>query len=165
MPGGGTRTSLVNTVNQIAPRDGSPLVSYSFGNTPAVDLAQFKETFQNNGVFGPGYPLVPSDSQRIRRWDYPTSYNTTYTPRSYESIDFSQLRGLAESHDITRLAIETRKDQIESLEWTINSIDNKDIVGDAEDRAAALIKFFQRPDGRHRFGTWLRVLVEDMLVL
>ena len=29
------------------------------------------------------------------------------------------LRALADSHDITRLAIETRKDQIEKLDWTI----------------------------------------------
>ena len=61
----------------------------------------------------------------MRLWDFPVGYNTIYTPRSYEAIGFDELRALADSHDITRLAIETRKDQIEKLDWTIKSRNRK----------------------------------------
>ena len=43
--------------------------------------------------------------------------STRRAPMSRSSFD--ELRALADAHDITRLAIETRKDQIEKLDWTI----------------------------------------------
>jgi len=42
---------------------------------------------------------------------------TSTTPRSYEPVTFDELRALAYSENLTRMAIETRKDQIEKLEW------------------------------------------------
>jgi hypothetical protein len=74
----------------------------------------------DQGIFSPGYPLVPPDREEVRLWDFPVGYNTIYTPRSFEAIGFEELRALADSHDITRLAIETRKDQIEKLDWKIS---------------------------------------------
>jgi hypothetical protein len=100
-PSGGTRTP----------------VSYTWGSwgKPSTDITQFRDVFQpDRGTFAPGYPLVPTAPERVRVWDYPIGYNTLFTPRSYERITFAELRALAENHDITRLAIETRKDQIES---------------------------------------------------
>jgi hypothetical protein len=38
------------------------------------------------------------------------------TPRSFEAVGFTELRALADAHDITRLAIDTRKDQIAALD-------------------------------------------------
>src|ERR1700738_125116 len=111
-PAGGKRTSLA---------------SYSWGGWGAQnDVAQFREFFQpSQGIFSPSYPLAPTQPEPVRLWDFPVGYNTIYSPRSYEAIGFDELRTLAESHDITRLAIETRKDQIEKLEWTINSRNEK----------------------------------------
>src|SRR6516164_11379543 len=100
-PPGGKRTSLV---------------SYTWGGWGTQnDVTQFRNVFQpDQGIFAPGYPLVPTERERVRLWDFPVGYNTTYTPRSYENIGFAELRALADSHDITRLAVETRKDQIEN---------------------------------------------------
>jgi hypothetical protein len=96
-PVGGKRTSLA---------------SYTWGGWgPQNDFGQ--------GLFSPSYPLVPIQPEPVRLWDFPVGYNTIYTPRSYEAIGFDELRTLAESHDITRLAIETRKDQVEKLDWVI----------------------------------------------
>ena len=63
------------------------------------------------GLFAPGYPLPPVEPERLRALDYPVGYNYIYTPRSFEPIGFAELRALAQNHDITRLCIETRKDQ------------------------------------------------------
>ena len=101
----------------------------------------------------------------MRLWDFPVGYNTTYTPRSYEPIGFDELRALAESHDITRLAIETRKDQIEKLEWTIKSRDERNPAADAPAHIERLTEFWRMPDGEQPFATWLREALEDVLVL
>jgi HK97 family phage portal protein len=75
------------------------------------------------------------------------------------------LRRLAEAHDITRLAIETRKDQLERLDWTVRPCGDRPTRPDAVSRAAALAAFWRRPDGERPFATWLRELLEDLLVL
>jgi HK97 family phage portal protein len=101
----------------------------------------------------------------VRLWDFPVGYNTIYTPRSYEPIGFDELRKLAESHDITRLAIETRKDQIEKLEWTIKPRADRSPAADLRSRIAGVTEFWRRPDGEQPFATWLREALEDVLVL
>src|SRR5882762_11258403 len=104
MPNGGKRTSLT--------------ASYSWGQSGLE--AQFAPVFQpSRGIFSPGYPLAPPEPAPLRIRDFPVGVNTITTPRAYEPISFAELRALADAHDITRLAIETRKDQIEKLDWTI----------------------------------------------
>jgi HK97 family phage portal protein len=154
-PAGGVRTSLV---------------SYNWGSPGRLaggqdEVARFATVFDTGGIFSPGQPLVPPDRERLRVWDFPVGVNFIYTPRAYEPIGFGELRALAESHDITRLAIETRKDQIESLEWRIRPRNGRAADRDAAARIAALTRFWQRPDGEQPFATWLREALEDMLVL
>src|SRR6201987_6413503 len=112
---GGKQTPLTQ-------RGREPITSYTWGGWGTQnDITQFRQVFQpDQGIFSPSYPLVPPERERVRLWDFPVGYNTTYTPRSYESIGFAELRALADSHDITRLAVETRKGQVEKLGWTIN---------------------------------------------
>ncbi|MBV8333876.1 MAG: phage portal protein [Alphaproteobacteria bacterium] len=142
-------------------------MSYSWGGWGTQDdVTQFRELFQpGQGIFSPGYPLVPPERERVRLWDFPVGYNTLYTPRSYEPVGFVELRALADSHDITRLAIETRKDQIEKLEWTIRSRKDRDSLANAEARIERLTEFWSQPDGEQPFATWLREALEDVLVL
>ncbi len=107
--------------------------------------------------------MVPVERERLRQWDFATGYNYIYTPLSYEPVSFRELRALSQE-PITRLCIETRKDQIEALEWSIKPIDERNQKAGANDRAAALVKFFKKPDGFNPFATWLRLLIEDVLV-
>jgi hypothetical protein len=94
----------------------------------------------------------------------PVSWNTNYRPRSYEAIGYLELRALAEAYDIVSLAIETRKDQIEALEWQIKpTAPKQDGSGDA--RIKALQTFRRKPDGVYDFATWLRELLDDLLVI
>lgn len=143
------------------------LASYTWGGFGTQnDITQFRDVFQpDQGIFSPGYPLVPPERERVRLWNFPVGYNTIYTPRSYEPVGFDELRALAESHDITRLAIETRKDQIEKLDWTIRSRDEKNPSPDALARINRLTDFWRKPDGEQPFATWLREALEDLLVL
>ncbi len=171
---GGVQTSLTGMVQGMmaalrrktrgAPR-GAPVQSPGDKNNPA-DLTQFADQFEpSGGLFAPGYPLPPVEPERLRALDYPVGYNYLYTPRSYEPIGFAELRALAQAHDITRLCIETRKDQIEALDWQIRSRDEKHPKAGAEARAESVTEFWRKPDGTHDFATWLRLLLEDVLVL
>src|SRR6516165_6371102 len=148
-------------------RGREPITSYTWGGWGTQnDITQFRQVFQpDQGIFSPSYPLVPPERERVRLWDFPVGYNTTYTPRSYEPIGFDELRALAESHDITRLAIETRKDQLEKLEWTIKARDDRRPAADAPARIERLTEFWCMPDGEQPFATWLREALEDVLVL
>jgi hypothetical protein len=171
----GVQTSLVGTVQSMmasarnafrrkpGPTPGAPIKSPG-GNPP--DLTQFSETFEpSGGLFAPGYPLPPVEPERLRALDYPVGYNYIYTPRSFEPIGFAELRALAQNHDITRLCIETRKDQIEALDWSIKPRDERNPKAGAEKRADALTEFWRCPDGNNDFATWLRIWLEDVLVL
>lgn len=148
---GGSKTSL-NT-------------SYTWGQQGLEN--RFADVYQpGQGIFSPGYPLVPLEAERLRLWDYPVGFNAIYTPRAYEAVSFEELRALADAHDITRLAIETRKDQLERLDWTIRARGGSPVRrGDAAARARAVAEFWRRPDGERPFATWLRELMEDLLVL
>src|SRR3990172_5689459 len=79
--------------------------------------------------FGPQQPMKPlaQEEAQGRQFDYPVGWNLRYTPRGGEAIGFAQLRGLADNYDLLRLAIETRKDQIESYDWEI--VENEDAEG------------------------------------
>lgn len=151
----------------LAGKKRAPVASYSWGGAGSQnDITQYRQVFQpDQGIFSPGYPLVPPERERVRVWDFPVGYNYIYTPRSYERIGFEELRALAENHDITRLAIETRKDQLEKLVWVIRSRNEKKPLNNAPARIAELTEFWRKPDGEQPFASWLRELLEDLLVL
>jgi hypothetical protein len=113
--------------------------------------------------FGPLTPITPLAPPEVagRQWDYPSGYNLSTLPRVYEPVSFQTLRGLAEGYDLLRLVIETRKDQVARLTWSISPRDKKS----SDPRAAALTAFFARPDGMHTFGDWLRLLLEELFVI
>jgi hypothetical protein len=125
----------------------------------------------NWGAFGPGLPLAPAAPEPVRVWDFPVGINTVIRPRAYEPFGFAQLRAFS-NVELVRLAIETRKDQIERLDWRIKPRNSAWIGGDgsvgaggADPRIAALEGFWRKPDGATPFATWLRLALEDLLVL
>lgn len=123
-----------------------------------------------NDWFGPQTPIKPAlegeqaDQAGVtgRQFDFRTGYNIDLRPRSGEPIGFPQLRALAENYDLLRLVIETRKDQICSLPWTIRPR-KKDAKEDA--RCEKAFEFLRLPDGEHAWDEWLRMLMEDLFVL
>lgn len=122
-----------------------------------------------SGYFTPGAPPSPQGpaSFRPRQEDYRTGYNINIPPRSDEPVGFWDLYMLAENDNITRLLIETRKDQIAALTWAIKSVEedeDDEVTPDQLLRIKACKDFFKSPDGEHTFDEWVRLLLEDVLV-
>lgn len=117
--------------------------------------------------FGPQQPLAPQaqDKTEGRRFDYPVGYNLKIQPRSEENVSFSQLRALADGYDLLRLVIETRKDQLESFEWEFVPKEANSTVEQFADQIKKATDFLEYPDKEHNWTEWLRMIVEDLLVI
>ena len=66
----------------------------------------------------PRAPQAPPDVKG-RQWDYPFGVNLSYVPRSEAGISFLELRALADALPLLRGVIETRKDQIAGLNYSV----------------------------------------------
>lgn len=123
--------------------------------------------------FGPLNPMSPIAPPAVkgRVLDYTSGYNLNSRPRANETITFQTLRNFADSYDLLRLLIETRKDQMSRLQWNIvpraPSMQNKSVIATPEmkERITEIEKFFLRPDKENFWGDWLRQILEDLFVL
>jgi len=128
-----------------------------------------KPTAGQAGVFfSPGATLAPqaqNESQGAvgRRYDFPIAINTQTRPRAQEAVSFADMRALADGYDLLRLVIETRKDQICAIPFGFRMKDKKAKADDA--RIQELAAFFHRPDKQHTWSQWLRMVLEDMIVI
>lgn len=145
--------------------------------------------------FGPLLPLpqvAPADTGP-RRFDYPSGANLVTLPRNFEAVSFQQIRDLADSLDLVRIAIETRKDQVSKMPWSfrvkasgrggLNGLSGHVADGstslstkssrksgttsstEAASHIEKLTTFFHSPDQEHSFDDWIRMIVEDLLVI
>jgi phage portal protein BeeE len=116
--------------------------------------------------FGPLQPLAPMAPPEVkgRQFDYPFGANLNYIPRAEDGISFAELRGLADALPLLRAVIETRKDQIAAQSYAVRARARADSP-DASKSIDAVASFLVRPDRRHSFADWLRMLVEEMLVI
>ncbi len=116
--------------------------------------------------FGPLQPLAPMAPPEVkgRQFDYPFGANLNYIPRAEDGISFAELRGLADALPLLRAVIETRKDQIAAQSYAVRARSRAD-TPDASKSIDAVASFLARPDRRHSFADWLRMLVEEMLVI
>jgi len=124
--------------------------------------------------FSPLQPVAPQApiGTPPRERDYPVGYNVQYQPRAEEEITFSQLRDLARLLDVVALCVETRKDQVASIPWSIKPIQfadesRYDFRARAQDVPGIeeLTQRFRRPDGRRLWHPWIRKLVHEHLVI
>jgi hypothetical protein len=118
----------------------------------------------SDAVFSPGQPLSPIDQEPVRVWDFPVGVNAFITPRTSEPFGFAHLRAFS-NVELVRLAIETRKDQLECLHWRLNPRPSVARAFDIDARAARLTQFWRRPDGVRNFASWLRLAIEDLLAI
>jgi hypothetical protein len=118
------------------------------------------------GWFGPQAPSAPVAPADVagRRFDYPPGFNLQTRPRGAEPIGFFELRALADGFDLLRIIIETRKDQISRLGWSVRPRRAGPARAD-DPRLVRIAAFFARPDGARGWDSWLRELLEDLLVI
>ncbi len=102
--------------------------------------------------------------------------NLVTQPRNFEPVTFQQMRALADSLDLVRVAIETRKDQVSKMPWSFRAKTARQTPGarvaqsttstaSTSSRIDELTTFFQSPDREHDFNEWLRMILEDLLVI
>lgn len=132
------------------------VVTYSYGGAPG------------NAWFGPLEPMSPMapPSTKGRILDYPVGYNQSVRPRAYEAITFAQLRNFADGFDLLRIVIETRKDQMARLKWSIAVKErHKDKAEALAERILEIEEFFERPNKEDFWQEWLRMILEDLFVI
>jgi hypothetical protein len=159
-------------VSRDVPQPVSPPSASGFGQAYGGAPGDIPPITTGGGAdwLGPQNPIRPVAPPEVRGrlYDFPVGYNLSITPRQYEPIGFPELRALSESSDIVRLVIETRKDQMAKLPWSIGPVTEEDGTSATSDKDPAIkeiAQFFKRPDGTHKWSTWLRMLLEDLFVV
>lgn len=123
--------------------------------------------------FGPLNPSAPGAPPEVagRAFDFTSGVNLSTSPRFPEKIGFAEMRTLADSYDLLRLMIETRKDQLCGIKWKIRARPDTDpktkdqTTPDQQARIEVLTQFFRRPDGENAWRDWLRAILEDKFVI
>jgi len=122
--------------------------------------------------FGPQNPISPSapEGTKGRTWAYTPGYNLLAgsKQRPLEPLSFSDLRMLARNLDLCALAIETRKDQMQTVEWEFRVKGQpKRSREKPDERIKILQDFFDYPDKDSGldFKTWQRKANDDLLVI
>ena len=113
--------------------------------------------------FGPGQPMTPVAPEEVsgRVRDYANMANIQLSPRAEEWASFKMLYELADNNELIRMCIQTRKDQVRALEWTIRY---RATGGATGEEIPELIKFFEKPDRREPRSSWLGRILEDSMV-
>lgn len=126
----------------------------------------------SNAQFGPGNP--PPDSPLggdPRQSEYRPFWNMPSLPGEGRLVDYKTLRAVAKLDPFVRKAIEVRKDQITQLTFDLIARDRKDAkkarntVAQQQESIEAVKQWALKPDGRHNWQQWLRLIMEDHLVL
>lgn len=155
----------------------TPLSTYGLGGGYGITInykaSQGIQRGSGADWMGPQNPQAPNAPPEVagRAFNYMPGFNLNFTPRTGDKITFATMRQLADSYDLMRLVIETRKDQISRYRWKIRAkVDDNPSTIDAttpeqQSRIDVLTKFFERPDGVNKWRPWLRSLLEDKFVI
>jgi len=127
-----------------------------------------------DSIMTPGVPLTPLDGEKQpRQYQYSVGQNIILQPRG-ENIGkspltpFATLRALADTYDLVRVTIESRKEQLSGMEWDIVPVDEELKAADIEKYATEIrmVKdFFEYPDKENSWYDWLGMVMEEILVV
>lgn len=121
----------------------------------------------------PVKPVAPKDL-RPRQWQYQPGANLIWQPGASDtpSAGFELLRLVADNWDLLRVVIETVKDRICSAKWEVRlrqepgqKLKDAQVATEKDKGVQAVRQLLKSPDGAHDWETWLRMWLEDMLVL
>lgn len=122
--------------------------------------------------FNPNLPIRPMVSPAEqhggpRSYDYRVAQNLILQPRSDfpELTSFDQLRNMARLNDVASLCINTRIEELASLDWSIKA-KNKQEQAKYEDAGVIdyVTAFWQKPSAiEPNFANWLKKLTRDTL--
>lgn len=150
--------------------DGTPLPAPTDRPAMAPQAAE-PSPADIGGFMNPGrpQPTIATNYRDVagRAFDYQPGINTTGRVRQYEPISIETLRNIAENYDLLRLAVETRKDQLSKLGWSImlRKEPGAQFRPKPNDACRTIEKCLRRPDGIHTWDQWIRMVAEDSLVV
>lgn len=137
------------------------------------------------GAFGPFSPILPvpvdeppegAVRPEARRFEYQVGWNLPVGQPGQEGLrltSFETMRRLADVYSVARACIEYRKNQVKGIDWDIIPTpeatkayqQSPGLMADFGKRRAKALKFFKKPDQDYMtFGTWISVVVEELLV-
>lgn len=133
---------------------------YEQDSVPVVNL--IRDVSPNNwySPFQPVAPFGPPYVQYPRDWDYQTGENLNFSTMQHRLQE--RLRQMASTWGVLRAIIQTRKDQLLRMprDFQVRGQPRK-----TSKQVEEMRDFFRRPDGQHRFGTWMRMILEDLFVI
>lgn len=149
--------------------------SYDFAPKPPGLFKRMAQAISQRqltgGWFAPEKPLQPMQQQTAgRQYDFPPGYNLYIQPRRDTGFLFEDLKNFARWYDILRLVMQTRMDQICTLDWEISPVGDGTHkfrkIGDSERVVInELTSFFRQPEPKLRWRGWIRALMNDSFVM
>jgi hypothetical protein len=127
-----------------------------------------------DGWFNPGQPVpaMAPDGTQPRQFDYSLAQNQIWTPRGREPIGFRHLQMMADGCYLVRAIIEKMKDRVCSRAWHFRlkaepgEVQSATVARSGKDpRIPQITNFFLFPDSINSFPKWMRMLLEDRLVI
>lgn len=116
-------------------------------------------------------PVAPAGTQP-RQFDYPLVLNQQWLPRAGEKVGFHHIRMMADGNYLMRSIIDKVKERVCSKSWHFRLKPNPgEYMAQTKERSnndarvQAITRFFEAPDSTHTFKEWLRMLLEDRLVI
>ena len=165
-PSGNTAVGLRSNVEQFGVPSGinpSTEPSKYFNARPDQPTPWITDVDMSNVWYSPMqpvWPFGPPVNTTPREWDYPVGYNINYVPNRLNLV--GMLRGMRQSWGVLSTIIETRKDQLLRIPWTIQVKGSPRRSSKFVDEVTA---FFKRPDGKLTYGQWQRKMLDDLLVI
>lgn len=165
---GGTQSSLsgLGMMGHLGP---NPSSKTSFDTSQYANQRQVQPTpwiddvDMGNTIYSPMNPVWPFGPPNVtipREWNYPVGYNLNFVPERLNLM--GMLRGMRQSWGVLATIIETRKDQLLRLPWTIQ---RKDKPRGQSVAVTEMRKFFRRPDGKLSYNQWAHKLLDDLFVI
>lgn len=127
-------------------------VSTFIGGTK--DVISAGEPMQARETAGEAVPL---------QFQFRAGENLTVNTRR-ELTSFEVLRQIADNHDMTRISIEVRKEQLGGMAWDIVPAEPDD-KNDYSEQIKIAKEFFKKPDRINTFYDWIGMVLEEVLVI
>ncbi len=148
--------------NQLIARVTQNLAS-GFARAPEeLELALAEQGLSWGPPFPPGRPLDPFFGYRSapRTFDYPVGSNVQLTPR-WNRVSFPTIKSVYEAYDVAQICVRHLINDVRSLDYNWEPIPG--IKVDVAEEIEQAIAFFDSPDKRQPFRTWLAEWLQDVL--
>ncbi len=128
---------------------------------------------ENDAWYSPLQPVQPiaSEGTEPRGFQYWAGQNLLWTPRADAEYSAADLKQLA-TYPLARICIENVKDMVSDAEWEVQlrakpgeNKKQRSKRAEGDDTLKKLTKLFEYPDREHDWASWVRPLLDDMLVI